>query len=390
MGLVGPGFVGRHHIDAVRRLGYVDVVAVAASSESSARRKADELGVARAYGSYEALAADPDVHVVHNTTPNHLHEPVILAALAQKKHIVSDKPLATSAATARRLCDAATRAGVVHAVTFNYRGNPMVQQARTMIAAGDIGDVRYVHGAYLQDWLIHPTDYSWRLDPGQGGESSAMGDIGSHWCDLVQHVTGQRIVEVLAELSTVVPSRVRPSGSREAFAQQKDARGDTVKVTSEDLATVLLRFDGGAKGCVSVGQVCAGHRNDLWFETNGRTGSLRWRQEQQNELWIGRRGIANSVMPKDPELLAPAAAPYAHLPGGHQEAWSDAFANVIRDVYGTIALLADGRRPPDVRPPAFATFEDGYHSACVVEAVLDSHRHGGVWTKVPTLIGATR
>ncbi|HEX7140315.1 MAG TPA: Gfo/Idh/MocA family oxidoreductase [Vicinamibacterales bacterium] len=390
MGLVGPGFVGRHHIDAVRRLGFVDVVAVAASSESSARRKADELGVARAYGGFEALAADPDVHVVHNTTPNYLHEAVILATLAHKKHVVSDKPLATDVATARRLCDVATRAGVVHAVTFNYRGNPMVQQARTMIAAGDIGEVRYVQGAYLQDWLIHPTDYSWRLDPEQGGESSAMGDIGSHWCDLVQHVTGQRIVEVLAELSTVVPSRIKPLGSREAFEQQKDARGETVKVTSEDLATVLLRFDGGAKGCVSVGQVCAGHRNDLWFEANGRTGSLRWRQEQQNELWIGRRGIANSVMAKDPELLAPAAARYAHLPGGHQEAWSDAFANVIRDIYAAVALVADGRRPPDVKPPAFATFADGYHSACVVEAVLDSHRHGGVWTKVPTLIGATR
>src|SRR5262245_16445753 len=160
MGLVGPGFVGRHHIDAVRRLGFVDVVAVAASSESSARQKADELGVSRAYGGYEALAADPDVHVVHNTTPNHLHEAVILAAITQKKHVVSDKPLTTSAATARQLCDAATRAGIIHAVTFNYRGNPMVQQARTMIAAGDIGDVRYVQGAYLQDWLIHPTDYS--------------------------------------------------------------------------------------------------------------------------------------------------------------------------------------------------------------------------------------
>ena len=171
-----------------------------------------------------------------------------------------------------------------------------------MIAAGDIGDVRYIHGAYLQDWLIQPTDYSWRLDPAQGGDSSAMGDIGSHWCDLVQHVTGQRIVEVLADLSTVVPTRVRPSGSREAFARQEGAQGQNVTVRSEDLATVLLRFDGGAKGCVSVGQVCAGHRNDLWFEANGRSGSLRWRQEVQNELWIGRRGKANRVMAAQPRM----------------------------------------------------------------------------------------
>jgi predicted dehydrogenase len=389
MGLVGPGFVGRHHIDAVRRLGFVDVVAIAASSDASARRKADALDVPRAYGSFDALAADPDVHVVHNTTPNHLHEAVILAALARRKHIVSDKPLATTAAVARRLCDAAIHAGVVHAVTFNYRGNPMVQQARTMVAAGDIGDVRYVHGAYLQDWLIQPTDFSWRLDPAQGGESSAMGDIGSHWCDLVQHVVGQRIVEVLADLSTVVPTRIRPTGSREAFAREADAQGEAFAVRSEDLATVLLRFDGGAKGCVSVGQVCAGHRNDLWFEASGRAGSLRWRQEQQNELWIGRRSVANSVMPKDPDLLAPAAAAYANLPGGHQEGWSDAFANVIRDIYGVISDVSDGRRPSGTTPPALATFEDGFQAACVVEAVLDSDRRGGIWTKVPSLIGAT-
>ena len=387
MGLVGPGFVGRHHIDAVRRLGFVDVVAIAASSEASARRKADALGVARAYGSYDALAADPDVHVVHNTTPNHLHEAVILAALAHRKHIVSDKPLATTAAVARRLWDAAIQAGVVHAVTFNYRGNPMVQQARTMVAAGDIGDVRYVHGAYLQDWLIEPTDFSWRLDPDQGGESSAMGDIGSHWCDLVQHVVGQRIIAVLADLSTVVPTRIRPTGSREAFAHEADAKGEAFTVHSEDLATVLLRFDGSAKGCVSIGQVCAGHRNDLWFEASGRTGSLRWRQEQQNELWVGRRSVANSVLPRDPNLLAPAAAAYVNLPGGHQEGWSDAFANVIRDIYGVIAHTADGRSPLD-RPPAFASFEDGYHAACVVEAVLDSHRRGGIWTNVPLPPGA--
>src|SRR3982750_400496 len=179
MGLVGPGFVGAHHIDAVRRLGFVDVVAIAASSESSAQKKAAALGVPRAYGSYEALIADPDVHVVHNTTPNYLHVPVIRAAIAARKHVISDKPLATAAADARALLEAAARAGIVHAVTFNYRGNPLVQQARAMIAAGELGDVHFVHGAYLQDWLLQPTDFSWRLEPDKGGPGSPMGDIGS-------------------------------------------------------------------------------------------------------------------------------------------------------------------------------------------------------------------
>jgi predicted dehydrogenase len=379
MGLVGPGFVGAHHIDAVRRLGYVDVVAIAASSEASARKKADALDVPKAYGSYEALVADPDVHVVHNTTPNYLHVPVILAALAKGKHVVSDKPLAVNSADARRLLDAAHAAGVVHAVTFNYRGNPMVQQARAMIAAGEIGDVHFVHGAYLQDWLLQPTDFSWRLEPDKGGASSAMGDIGSHWCDLVQHVTGRRIVEVLADLTTVIGTRMKPATATEAFATAGDERRQPVTIQSEDLAAVLVRFEGGAKGTVSVGQVCAGHKNGLWFEANGRRASLRWLQERQNELWIGRRDGPNGTLLKDPSLVGDAARAYTHLPGGHQEAWADAFCNVMRDVYGHIAA---GKKMSDRRPPAFASFEDGYHSACVVDAVLESHRRGAVWTRV--------
>lgn len=379
MGLVGPGFVGAHHIDAVRRLGFVEVVAIAASTEGSAQKKADAFGIPKAYGSYDALIADPDVHVVHNTTPNYLHVPVILAALAGRKHVISDKPLAMTSADARRLLDAANDAGVVHAVTFNYRGNPLVQQAREMIAGGELGAVHFIHGAYLQDWLLEPTDFSWRLEPDKGGESSAVGDIGSHWCDLVQHVAGRRIVEVLADLTTVIDTRFKPAASTEAFAPSGEEKREAVAITSEDLATILMRFEGGTKGCVSVGQVCAGHKNGLWFEVNGRRASLRWLQERQNELWIGRRDAANATLPKDPSLLAPGARGYAHLPGGHQEGWSDAFANVMRDIYGFIAA---GKRPSDPRPPAFATFEDGYHAACVVDAILESHRHGAVWTKV--------
>jgi predicted dehydrogenase len=385
MGLIGPGFVGAHHIDAVRRLGFVDVVAIAASSEASARRKADALGVPKAYGSYEALIADPDVHVVHNTTPNYLHVPVIMAALAHGKHVVSDKPLAMTADAARALVDAASKAGVVHAVTFNYRGNPLVQQAREMIAAGEAGRVHFVHGQYLQDWLLEPTDFSWRLEPEKGGQSSAIADIGSHWCDLVQHVIGQTIVEVLADLTTVIGTRLKPATSTEAFARGGDERREQVTVHSEDLAAVLLRFDGGAKGSLSVGQVCAGHKNDLWFEVNGRRASLRWFQERQNELWIGRRDGPNAILPKDPSLLTGAASRYAHLPGGHQEAWADAFRNVLRDVY---TFIAAGSRPSDPRPPAFATFEDGYRAAAIVDAILESHRMGGTWTKVSSLVEA--
>jgi predicted dehydrogenase len=378
MGLVGAGFVGPHHIDAVRRLGFVDVVAVAGSSDESGRRKAESLGVPKGYGSYQALIDDPAVQVVHNATPNYLHYAVTSAALAKGKHVVSDKPLAMTAAQSKRLVEQAREAGVVTAVTFNYRGNPLVQQARVAIARGDIGVPHFLHGHYLQDWLLKDTDYSWRLDPDKGGASSALGDIGSHWCDLAQHVTGLAVTHVLGDITTVVPRRKKPRGSREAFQTVGDDAVDLVEIAVEDLASVLMRFDNGAKGSVSVGQVCAGHKNDLALEVCGSKSSVRWRQEHQNELWFGHRDSANEVLQKDPSLLDASARGYAHLPGGHQEAWADAFCNLMRDIYGSIAA----GQPYRVLPPAVATFHDGYRANCIVEAILESARKGGVWTAV--------
>jgi predicted dehydrogenase len=380
MGIVGAGFVGPHHVDAVRRLGFVDVVAVAGSSDASAKAKADALGARKAYGNYEALLDDPDVHVVHNATPNYLHYPVNAAAIAKGKHVVSDKPLAMTAAEAKKLLDAANKAGIVHAVTFNYRGNPLVQQARLAIARGDIGNPHFLVGYYLQDWLLKDTDYSWRLEPDKGGASSALGDIGSHWCDLAQHISGLRIVEVLGDITTVIPKRKKPRGSREAFAAGgANEQVDLVDIKVEDLASVLLKFDNGAKGCFSVGQVCAGHKNDLILEISGAKSSLRWRQEHQNELWLGHRDKPNEILQKDPSLIDSEVRGYAHLPGGHQESWTDAFANLMRDIYGFIAA---GKKPSDPHPPAFATFEDGYRANCIVEAILESAKQGSVWKKV--------
>ena len=380
MGIVGAGFVGPHHIDAVRRLGYVDVVAVAGSSQASAEKKAEALGARKAYGSYEALLNDPDVQVVHNATPNYLHYPVNAAAIAKGKHVVSDKPLAMTAAEAKKLVEQATKAGIVHAVTFNYRGNPLVQQARNAIARGDIGKPHFLVGQYLQDWLLKDTDYSWRLEPDKGGASSALGDIGSHWCDLAQHLSGLRITHVLGDITTVIPKRKKPVGSREAFAAaDANQKVEEVDIKVEDLASVLLRFDNGAKGAFSVGQVCAGHKNDLEIEICGSKASLKWRQEHQNELLIGHRDRPNEILQKDPSLIDREAGRYAHLPGGHQEAWADAFANVMRDIYG---FIAEGRKASDPHPPAFATFEDGYRANCIVEAILQSASKGSAWTKV--------
>ncbi len=378
MGIVGLGFAGGHHVEAVRRLGFVDVVAVASSSLESARRRAAEYGIPKAYGTYEELIADPDVHVVHNTTQNNVHAPVNMAAISRRKHIICDKPLAMNSAEARELWKAAREAGIIHAVVFNYRGNPCVQQARHMIASGELGPAHFVHGAYLQDWLQEPTDYSWRLDPQKGGLSSALGDIGSHWCDLAQHISGLRIEAVLADLTTVVATRYRPVAAVQTFVgASREVLSEPVQINSEDLASVLVRFENGVKGNFSVGQVCAGHKNDLWVEVNGRSGSLRWHQERQNELWLGLRHEAGRVLPKDPALLDSSVRRYAHLPGGHQEGWADALLNVLRDVY---AQVVEDRNAD--ASPVVATFEDGYRANCLVDAMLESHAAGSAWTKV--------
>jgi predicted dehydrogenase len=366
MGLVGPGFIAAHHIDAVRRLGNVEVAAIAGSSIDAARRKAREWHVGRAFGDWRELTADPGIDVVHNTTPNNLHFDVSMAALRAGKHVVSDKPLAMTADECRRLHDAALQAGVAHVVTFNYRGNPLVQHARALVAQDGIGKVTYVHGQYLQDWLADDSLYNWRVDPRKGGASAALLDIGSHWCDLAEHVSGRRITAVLADLHTVVPTRHRPVAG---------GKSQRVRVKSEDLASVLLRFDNGARGCLRVGQVLPGHKNDLQLEVNGRAASLRWLQERQNELWVGRYAQPDSVVVKDPALVAGDALRYTHLPAGHQEAWSDAFFNLIADAYRWIAQGGAAK----ARPAPLPTFADGYRSACLIEAMLRSHAKGGVW-----------
>ena len=383
MGLIGPGFVAAHHIDAVRRLGDVDVLAIAGSSQQSAERKAREYKVNRAYGEFQALIDDPDVSVIHNTTPNYLHFPVVMAALKAGKHIISDKPLALNPEEARAMWDAAAAAKVGHVVTFNYRGNPLVQQARGMVAKGETGDLSFVHGCYLQDWMTDPNVYSWRSDPAKGGATSALGDIGSHWCDLAEHVSGLKIELVLAELTTVIPLRYSSGSSAEAFTKGAASEHKAVETRSEDLGSVLLRFENGAKGCFSVGQVLPGHKNDLQLELNGRACSLKWRQEEQNELWIGYHDRPNALVAKDPSLVSPEARHYTHLPGGHQEGWADAFFNLIGDAYSWIREGA----PPEEKPAMLPTFEDGYRSNCLVDAMLRSHAAGGVWQKVEYVAG---
>jgi predicted dehydrogenase len=378
VGLVGPGFVAPHHIDAVRRLGNAEVVAIAGSSLERAQQKAVQFGVPHAYGSYEELIADPEIQVIHNSTPNYLHFPVNMAAIAAGKHIVSDKPLALSLSECKTLTEAAEKAGVVNAVTFNHRGYPLVQHMRSMIVGHNIGDLAYIHGHYLQDWMTNDRVYSWRMDPARGGRSSALADIGSHWCDLAQYIAGSPIASVFADLKTVVPTRYATGESSEAFAAvNPDAELKAFPMQQEDVATVLLRFANGTHGVLTAGQVLPGHKNDLRIEINGRSASLSWSSEDANNLWIGHHDRANEILPKDPALLSKEARAYALLPGGHHETWSDAFRNIIADIY---ALIQSGQTTPAPNSTV-ATFRSGTQVAAVIDAMLASHE-SGTWQKV--------
>ncbi len=372
MGLVGPGFIATHHIDAVRRLGDVEVVAIAGSSQQSANLKAQHLKISRAYGKYEDLIRDPDIQVIHNTTPNYLHYEVNMKALAAGKHVISDKPLAVTPNEAFTLRQAALQAGLAHVVTFNYRGNPMVQQARSMICDEKIGAPQFIHGYYFQDWMADAGVYSWRSDPVKGGLSSALADIGSHWCDLAQHVSGSNIKSVLADLTTIMPIRYA-SGSNDGTKNSEPRY-----ISGEDLASVLVHFENGSKGCFSVGQVLPGHKNDLSLEICGRSGSLKWLQESPNDLWVGRFGEPNYIITKDPAQMVERACRYTRLPAGHQGGWADAFFATIFDAYEWIRAGGDS----GAKPQATADFDDGYRICCVVDAMLRSHAAGGVRQEV--------
>ena len=370
MGIVGAGFVGPHHVDAVRRLGFVDVVAVAGSNDDSGRRKASVLGARRGYGSYQALVDDPEVQVVHVATPNYLHYEVACAALAKGKHVVSDKPLATTAAEAKRLVDALERSGLVGAVTFNYRGNPLVQQARHAVAQGEIGRPTFLHGYYLQDWLLHDTDWNWRLEPDRGGALRAVGDIGSHWLDLITFVTGQHVSAVFADLTTFIGARHEPTGPVETFSTDRSAETVARPISTEDIASILLRFDGGARGSVTVSQISPGRKNSLQYEIDGSTAAWYWDSEQPDQAWIGHRDTPNEILIRNPAMLGEAGRAAAALPGGHVEGFFDTFCAHFRAVYTDVVAGAVSSGP------GYPTFADGHDEMLVGDAIAASAREG--------------
>jgi len=376
VGVVGTGFIGPAHVEGLRRNG-IQVRGLAESTYELAQAKAAELSIPKAYPSLEALLADPDIDVVHLATPNVLHFPHAQAALLAGKHVVCEKPLAMSAAESAELVRLAAETGKVNAINFNIRMYPMVQQARSLVQSGELGNLFILQGSYLQDWLLFETDWNWRLEAGQGGSLRAVGDIGSHWLDLMTFITSLRVEEVYADFKTFHTTRKKPAKPLETFTGKILQPSDYIDqpISTEDYATILLHYEQGVTGVVTVAQVCSGRKNRLFFEISGSKSSVAWDGERPNELWIGHRTAPNQILLKDPSLLTPVARQTASYPGGHAEGFPDTFKQLSKKVYDYI-FAGDYTKQPD-----FPTFADGHYEMLLCEAIEKSAKEGQ-WVKV--------
>lgn len=368
--IVGAGFIGPHHIDAVRRGGYADVVVLVDRDPDRGPVTARSLGVPRAVTDLEAVLGDPSVDVVHICTPNQTHVDMARAVMEAGKHVVVEKPIAIDRAGAASLLDVERRTGRHAAVALTYRGYPMVRRARELVREGHLGRLLLVHGGYLQDWLSDASDYNWRLDSAAGGVSRAFADIGTHWFDTVEFVTGARVTSVMADLATLVPVRHRPVRSGAASSAGSGAT-EAVTIDTEDAATVLIRFEDGARGAVVVSQVSPGHKNELTVQLSGSDRSLGWAQESPERLWLGARK-ESVVLERAPSGDRPPVG-VPSLPAGHPEGWGEALRDLLRPFY---AAIAAGDPPPSGHDAVYPTLADGARGIALIEAVLESSRIG--------------
>jgi len=373
--IIGTGFMGRVHLEAVRRLGFVEVAAIASRRIEAARSMADAFHVERVESHYDRILADPDIQAIHICTPNSLHAPIAKAALTAGKHVLCEKPLAMSTKEAQEIETLARAKNLRNCTCHNLRYYPMVQQMRSMREAGDLGEILVVQGTYSQDWLLHDTDWNWRIESDKNGPSRVMADIGSHWCDMAEHVTGQRIHSLCADLQTFHKTRKRPKVSVETFAGKilSPEDYDLVPIDTEDFGSVIFRMGERARGAFTASQVSAGRKNRLNIEIYGTKSSVVWDQERPDELWIGNRNTNNQMLVKDPSLMKDHARTFAELPGGHVEGYNDTFKQVFRRFYQSI------ENPDSV--PEYPQFADGHRQLKILEAEMASHK-ARAWVEV--------
>ena len=374
--IFGTGFMGRVHLEAVRRSESVEAVAIVGRTAESARRLGAGFSIPTIATDYREILRDPAVDAVHICTPNAQHFSMAKDALLAGKHVLCEKPLATSVEEGEELVSLAARQRLRNCVCHNLRYYPMVQQMRSMREAGDLGEILVVQGTYSQDWLLYDTDWNWRVETKAGGPSRCMADIGSHWFDMAEHITGLRVKSLCADLQTFHPTRKQPKHSVETFANKLLGPEDYVEtpVDTEDFGAVIFRMGTRTRGCMTASQVSAGRKNRLSIEIYGTRSSVAWDQERPDELWEGHRDTGNQIFIKDPSLLKPAARSFADLPGGHSEGYDDTFKQVFRRFYASIAT------PNSV--PEYPQFTDGLRQLTILDAEIQSNRKQG-WVDVP-------
>jgi predicted dehydrogenase len=326
--IVGTGFIAPVHVEALRRLGR-PVLGVLGSTPEKSRTAATAWGLPRAYDHLEDVLNDPAVSVVHLASPNRLHYVQCKQVLAAGKHVLCEKPLALNSTESAELVEMARQSGRVAGVCYNVRFYPLCLEARARISSGDLGGIHHVTGSYVQDWLLYETDFNWRVLAEGGGELRAVADIGTHWLDLVTSITGLEIEQVCADLRTCLATRYKSKGSVETFKGKLATAQERIPVAinTEDYGSILLRFRGGASGCLTVSQVTAGRKNSLRFEIAGSRGAMAWDSERPNELWLGWRDQPNEMLVRDPALLSPDVRPLVNYPGGHNEGFPTRLSN---------------------------------------------------------------
>lgn len=377
VGIIGAGFIGQQHIEAIRRIPGTEVVALADSNVQIARDKSEQLGVLSYYQNYREMLQDPNIDVVHNCTPNSMHFVLNREIIESGKHVYSEKPLAINTAESKELVDLAEKYRVANGVNFNYRQNSMVQEMRQRVLSGKIGRIFMVHGQYLQDWLLYDTDYDWRMDTKIGGPSRAVADIGSHWFDMVQFVTGKKIKSLYASLLTMHPVRKRFNKKGETFSADSGGSFEEVPITTEDAAFIMMRLEDGTPGSLILSQVSAGRKNDLRLTVNGSTYSMDWEQENPDKLQVGYRNKPNELLYSCAEALTGEAKRYASLPNGHPVAWHDALRNGINEFYASIRCNSYQSENQN-----YATFQSGHQIMQLIETCIVSNQRN-IWMDVP-------
>ena len=369
VGLIGMGYIGASHIEALRRIGFVELYAVADVNFELARKKADAFSIPRCYATMDELIADPEIDAVHNCTPNYLHMEVNRKIIQAGKLIFSEKPLAASSSESARMLELLREhPEIVAGVNFCYRMYPLIQDARARIAAGEIGTPYLIHGSYLQDWLLFDTDYNWRVEPEYCGVSRCVGDIGSHWIDLAQVLAGCRITEVCAQTVTALPVRKKPKAQVETFSSCLGGEYEEVSIQTEDYAGVLVKFENGASGVFQCSQISAGRKCFIDIEVDGSLASLHWNHEMGDQMWKGNRDRQNEQIMRNPNLMLPGTRKYSYLGAGHPEGWNDAFKNNIEAFY---RFIRDGKKHGTDQAD-FATFEEGHYIMKLTEAIMQS------------------